>query len=571
MNIFSLWLFMACYRTSGIRSEEFEARRAQAISTWQPCNFFSATSFKRYRFQLHAQRYPGYNVTVALQLVRSRKAPKLSIYWQHDWKVAFDVKKDTLDWTLVPTSQGHGTYEVDLLDVSSIAYSENEEPCLEIRHKNGTWQRLCGGAFLLDFFMKPAMRVFPAPQVPIPVRATEALAQSLGPSGEQKAMGFADGSFGRGALRDVVGIRSVSSTVQDASSQSRKGLLSMSKKIFEKLRCHPKFRECPTENGVERLVPKTAACSTEVAPKPDKTPAFPLPEDNKGMAVKVECDDWMRRVTVGLLSGKGRSAILYQYHSSDVGEGVSRVLKMPRTEGLEAVLVDEAKQVSILQNIGLNVPACNYCNVTFMGTDTKQHTSTCLVKEKVHGFDLADIVAALGDGKFDVRCLPERDHAVDVEAVIQMAGHETLAERLRKTMSTTWSSRAETLTSRIRRELRCIFARFALDLLSNSPGGIFLDLSARNLMWATLREEDREVPETYKLWVVDSMPILPGSREFHSTLANGPHSAWDSRYATPWNFGPGLCSHTLWKKFRIPRDPKVVVREWLPACRDISG
>mmetsp|Transcript_33719 Transcript_33719/g.61054 ORF Transcript_33719/g.61054 Transcript_33719/m.61054 type:complete len:570 (+) Transcript_33719:72-1781(+) len=549
--------------SSGIRTVELE-------TPLKACNVLSSGSnLKTYRFQLEAQQYPDSPLSVAVEFERS-SAPKLRIQWQRFYALSYNFQKQSVVWhsIRVRDNKQHTGHVIDLLNVESIAYSDRAGMCLLITQENETWHEFCGGLYLEEAKLvskmrrrgavhtgntsDPRSRAHPAVQV---------MREKVGPTASLLVKGVADGFLGTG-FPEVVGLK-------DYESKSDPSQLTMSRKIFEKLVCHPSFRRCGQDaDGWERLVLKSRKCSSLDGNSKPSTVLPLLEDEQRQMAVKIECDSWSRRVNVDLLSSKGQSALLYKYHSSDVGEGISRVLKLPRTTGLEGILENEAKQVSLLQSLGVNVPNCNHCKVSFMGTDSQEHTTEGLVKELVYGFDLADVIAALGEGDkdFDEHCLPVRRHRANSAAVMRLAEFET----------TSWFTSApaiHTFVDRIQGALRCIFARLAADLLVQQlPKGIFIDLSARNMMWATKSAEISKDgtlharKDDFRLWLVDSMPILPGSREFHLVLDAGPLHAWEQYYAKSWNFGPGRCISSRWKQFEVPTDPAVVMRDWSKYC-----
>jgi len=267
---------------------------------------------------------------------------------------------------------------------------------------------------------------------------------------------------------------------------------------------------------------------------------FALPEKkHSNLVVNISASPaWSRRARAKLLSAKGMSAVLYSYNEADVGIGIRRVLKIPRSSGLAADMELEARMTTTLPRLGVNSPECVVCVVEFDDQDGSHCTTQALVKEFLYGYDISDIIAAVA---------AEDEEDPDLKAILlTMAGKK----------ADSWykkDDRKGKLIDRIQEALRCLGGQLAQHVLSGSPYGLFLDLSNRNFMWATRKVQEVGVPSAYKLWLVDALMFPPESSEYKRIVNASAADVWYTYYVGPWSMsGPGGEGNDYWSPIELP-------------------
>lgn len=283
---------------------------------WKTCSPLGSRSFRRYYFQVNSKSSQD-EEQMAVRFDRDVKKPKLRLYEDQEWQVAFHPDKKEIEWRVEDENAGR---TIDLTNTRYITYSSKNGEALEIlQEDDDEYQVFIGGVYFPHELMKSALRdqamkeqdamdrnsteVTMAPNAraikdgglalgkvagagtvaglaagttvgavfnaALGVLTTSALGISIPTLASSTALGAAIGAAGGLVIGLGVGagvglIAGVTKVILRRRYFKREINLSMSTKLFEKLRCHPAFTKCGKDKeGMELLVRKGKKCPSK--------------------------------------------------------------------------------------------------------------------------------------------------------------------------------------------------------------------------------------------------------------------------------------------------------------------
>jgi len=280
---------------------------------WKMCSWKWSTKFRRYYFQVNGENGNGH---MAIRFDRDPKHPKLRLYPNQEWQVAYLPDAKDIEWKVKDERAGE---DFPLDKISSIYFSDKKAMALEIMLEDDSYQAFMGGIYFPQPLMTSALRdkaikeqdhidrvgmdVKLAPNaralkdagvtagkasgagaiaglsagvavgatfnVAVGVLASSALGTSAMAIAGSTALGAAVGAAGGLVIGVGVGAAvgltaGVVRVVLKNSYYRREMSLSMSMKLFEKLRCHPLYKICGKDaEGAELLVLKKKSCPSK--------------------------------------------------------------------------------------------------------------------------------------------------------------------------------------------------------------------------------------------------------------------------------------------------------------------
>jgi len=278
--------------------------------SFKSCNVLSRTGYKRYHYQVDTAD----GKTIAIELVRSAKNPRLRLYMNQLWSVAYYPDTRIIEWMPVKADENVtvSKTEISLKDTTWISYTDNNVGgSLRFMTTDLVPYSFTGGVYFPEELMLSALRPFSHRKfVPKDRQATDvqmapygkaawtgltevagttsggfgtglAAGAGLGAAGTFLASGLlvtswgvvaqatAIGALGGGAAGMVAGATAglvvglpvgLAKAAAKAVKNKREISLTMTKKIFEKMRCHPHFKSCPSEPNTFLLGIKKKAC-----------------------------------------------------------------------------------------------------------------------------------------------------------------------------------------------------------------------------------------------------------------------------------------------------------------------
>eukprot|EP00933_Yihiella_yeosuensis_P043936 TRINITY_DN3897_c0_g2_i1.p1 TRINITY_DN3897_c0_g2~~TRINITY_DN3897_c0_g2_i1.p1 ORF type:complete len:357 (-),score=51.97 TRINITY_DN3897_c0_g2_i1:345-1415(-) len=237
------------------------------------CPWFTWHSFKRYYFEFENQDGDRY----AVVLKRDKTKPELIIHRNQKWEVQYYKDTKVLEWTPVDVDpeKEHDTVTMDLAQTEFIKYTDfgtaedAEEPSVELRTQDGQEISFQGGLYFPEKLMKRAVLSRDpdegkaatdgklsagnsAGRVGAVAVLTGSVSLGLGGAiGTAALAGVATGgALGLGVGAAVGAAGGVAYGVIHYRKQKREASLTMSQKLFEKLRCHPLLKQCGKTNVV---------------------------------------------------------------------------------------------------------------------------------------------------------------------------------------------------------------------------------------------------------------------------------------------------------------------------------
>jgi len=281
---------------------------------WKMCHWKWSTKFRRYYFQVNGENG---NDHMAIRFDRDPKHPKLRLYDNQEWQVAYLPDAQDLEWKVANESAGR---DFPLDDVSSIYFNPKKALALEIMLEDDSYQAFMGGLYFPQDLMKSALRakaikeqdhidrvgadVELAPNaralkdagltagkatgagavaglsagvavgatfnVAVGVLASSTLGVSIAGIAGSTAIGAAVGAAGGLVVGVGVGAAvglatGIVKVVLRQQYYRREVSVSMSVKLFEKLRCHPLYTNCGKDKeGAELLALKKKGCPRKV-------------------------------------------------------------------------------------------------------------------------------------------------------------------------------------------------------------------------------------------------------------------------------------------------------------------